>query len=45
MARKYQHTMKLLSQIKARASLHKTYEGYIKNYIKPNIGSMEVGAS
>ena len=40
MARKYQHTMKLLSRIKARASLHKTYEGYIKNYIKPNIGSI-----
>ena len=28
------------AQIKVRPSSHKTYEGYIKNHIKPNIGSI-----
>ena len=28
------------AKIKVRASSHKTYEGYIKNHIKPNIGSI-----
>lgn len=28
------------AQIKVRVSSHKTYEGYIKNHIKPNIGSI-----
>ena len=28
------------AQIKVRPSSHKTYEGYIKNHIKPNIGNI-----
>ena len=28
------------AKIKVRASSHKTYEGYIKNHIKPNIGNI-----
>ena len=28
------------AKIKVRASSHKTYEGYIKNHIKPNIGTI-----
>lgn len=28
------------AKIKVRASSHKTYEGYIKNHIKPNVGSI-----
>lgn len=28
------------AKIKVRASSHKTYEGYIKNHIKPNIGNL-----
>ena len=28
------------AKIKVRASSHKTYEGYIKNHIKPNIGKI-----
>ena len=31
---------KYYAQIKLRPSSHKTYEGYIKNHIKPNIGNI-----
>ena len=31
---------KYYAKIKVRASSHKTYEGYIKNHIKPNVGNI-----